>query len=179
MLEAIRRPGRRPVPPLNLVADFGGGGLLAVCGILAGLLAEGRSGRGQVVDVATVDGVALFSAGMRMLSALGSRNDSPGSNVFDEGSPFCDAFATSERRFVAAGAIACVSPVLTFDEAADDEHNRFRGSPVEVDGLVQSTPAPRFSDTPGSIERPPPHPGEHAAEILADWLGPPPAGSAT
>jgi alpha-methylacyl-CoA racemase len=236
VLDAIRRPGERPIPPLNLVADFGGGGLLAVCGILAGLLAAGRNGRGQVVDVAMVDGVALLSAGMWMLRALGSHNDPPGSNVFDGGSPFYDIFETSDRRFVAVGAIepefdallcerleanpsltgrghrddrstwparkeamarlfrqrtrdewvaafagtdACVSPVLSFDEAVDDEHNRYRGSLVEVDGVVQPSPAPRFSETPGSIGRPPPHPGEHASEILAEWLGSSPAGPAT
>ena len=225
VLNAIRRPGDRPVPPLNLIADFAGGGMLAVAGLLCGLLETSRSGQGQVIDIAMIDGIASLSAAMWMLRALGAHNDPPGMNVFDGGAPYDDTYETRDGRHVAVGAMepefyarmceltgldgsdlgskddrtawpgqkralaalflersldewlelvegsdACISPVLSFDEAPDDAHVRARNTFVEVDGIVQPAPAPRFSRTPGSLRQPPARQGEHSKAVLADWL---------
>jgi alpha-methylacyl-CoA racemase len=75
----------------------------------------------------------------------------------------------AEWEAVFEGTDACAAPVLTPGEAPDHPHNRFRGTFTEVAGVVQPAPAPRFGATPGSIRRPPPHPGQHADEALADW----------
>jgi alpha-methylacyl-CoA racemase len=85
---------------------------------------------------------------------------------------FTAIFATKTRaewEEVFAGSDACVAPVLTATEAPDHPHNKFRGTFTEVAGVVQPAPAPRFLSTPGAIQRPPPNPGQHADEALADW----------
>ena len=75
----------------------------------------------------------------------------------------------AEWEAIFEGSDACVAPVLSLDEAPDHPHNRFRGTFTEVAGVVQPAPSPRFVGTPGSIRRPPPNPGQHADEALADW----------
>jgi alpha-methylacyl-CoA racemase len=85
---------------------------------------------------------------------------------------FAAIFASRSRvewEKVFEGSDACVAPVLSMDEAPHHPHNRLRGTFTEVAGVVQPAPAPRFESTPGSIRRPPPNPGQHADEALADW----------
>lgn len=203
-LEPIGRRGRAPVPPLNLVGDFGGGGLLLALGIAAALIERARSGLGQVVDAAMVDGAALLTASLHGMRSAGVWSDERGTNLLDGGAPFYDTYETSDGRFVSVGALerrfyaqllaglgiepadvpaqydkerwpelraklatafrartrdeweqifagtdACVSPVLTPEEAARHPHAVARDGFVNVDGVVQPAPAPRFSRTPG------------------------------
>jgi alpha-methylacyl-CoA racemase len=105
VLAGVARPGERPVPPLNLVGDFGGGGLLQAFGVVCALLEARRSGRGQVVDTAMVDGAALLLAMVCALRARGDWAGEPGTNLLDGGAPFYDAYETADGRHVAVGAI--------------------------------------------------------------------------
>jgi alpha-methylacyl-CoA racemase len=104
-LHPIGRAGERPVPPLNLVGDFGGGGMLLAIGVLAALVELQRSGLGQVVDAAMVDGSALLSSFIYGLRARGAWRDERGVNLLDGGAPFYDTYATSDGKFVAVGAL--------------------------------------------------------------------------
>lgn len=104
-LGAIGREGQAPVPPINLLGDFGGGGMLLVVGVLAALLEARRSGRGQVVDAAMVDGTALLLAMQSGLRAQGLWSDERGTNLLDTGAPFYDVYETSDSRYVAIGAL--------------------------------------------------------------------------
>ena len=104
-LHPIGRAGERPVPPLNLVGDFGGGGMLLAVGVLAALLERERSGRGQVVDAAMVDGSALLAAFIHGLHAAGVWRDERGVNLLDTGAPFYDTYETSDGRHMAVGAL--------------------------------------------------------------------------
>ncbi|MCT2585341.1 CaiB/BaiF CoA transferase family protein [Actinophytocola gossypii] len=104
-LEPIGRAGERPVPPLNLVGDFGGGGMLLAMGVLAALVERASSGRGQVVDASMVDGAALLTAGMHGLRNIGMWNQGRGRNMLDGGAPFYDTYETGDGRYVAVGAI--------------------------------------------------------------------------
>ncbi len=223
-LHPIGRAGQAPVPPLNLVGDFGGGGLLLAYGMACALLETSRSGQGQVVDAAMVDGAAVLTTFIHGLRAMGMWTDERGKNLLDTGAHFYDVYETSDGHHIAVGAIepqfyaelirlsgvdpeslpaqmdrtrwdeareilakvfrsktrsqwcqifegtdACVAPVLSLSEAPEHPHNRARGSFVEVGGVTQPAPAPRFSRTPGEILRPPPVPGEHTDEALSDW----------
>jgi len=222
-LHAIGREGEPPVVPLNMIADFGGGGMLLAVGVLAALLERDRSGSGQVVDAAMVDGSALLTTMFHGMLAEGQWTDERGVNLLDGGAPFYDVYETSDGGFMAVGAIepqffarmaellgldpsevpdhldrsgwpelrsllerafltraraeweeifagedACVSPVLSLAEAAAHPHNIERGTFVEVGGLVQPAPAPRFSRSPAATPAPPPHPGRHTGEVLAE-----------
>ena len=228
VLNAIGRAGERPVPPLNLVGDFGGGGMLLALGVVCALLEAQRSGQGQVIDAAMVDGASLLATMFWGLRAMGAHDDVRGTNLLDTGAHFYEVYETADGGHVAVGAIepqfyaelcrltgfegdvadpppqydrstwparkeamarlfrqrtraewcdllertdACVAPVLSFAEAPQHPHLAARGTLVEVDGIVQPAPAPRFSRTPGAIQRPPPHPGQHTAEVLEEWLG--------
>ncbi|MCU1690970.1 MAG: sle [Frankiales bacterium] len=104
-LAAIGRAGERPVPPLNLVADFGGGSMLLVVGVMAALWERQSSGRGQVVDAAMVDGVALLSQMLWSFRGQGLWGDTRGTNALDGGAPFYDTYPCKDGRFVAVGAI--------------------------------------------------------------------------
>jgi alpha-methylacyl-CoA racemase len=104
-LEPIGRAGGPPVPPLNLVADFGGGGMLLAVGLLAALLERDRSGRGQVVDAAMVEGAALLTTMLHGFRAAGLWEGERGENLLDSGAPFYDVYETADRRYVAVGAI--------------------------------------------------------------------------
>jgi alpha-methylacyl-CoA racemase len=222
-LAHIGRAGQPPTPPLNLVADFGGGGMLLALGVVSGVLASQRTGRGQVVDAAMVDGVALLMAPFFMALRSGYFTDERGTNLLDSGAPYYDCYACADGRYVAVGALepqfyaalvdglgldpaelgaqndpahwpemrrrfaaafaakprdewvrhfagrdACVAPVNTTEETFADPHMTARGTVVEPGGVPQPSPAPRFSDTPASVDRPPPEPGEHTGEILAE-----------
>jgi alpha-methylacyl-CoA racemase len=104
-LHAIGRPGERPVPPLNLVGDFGGGSMLLVVGVLAALWEAQRSGEGQVVDAAMVDGASLLSQMFWGFLAHKIWVDEPGVNLLDGGAPFYDTYTCADGRHVAVGAI--------------------------------------------------------------------------
>ena len=104
-LEPIGRAGERPVPPLNLLGDFGGGGMLLAMGVLAALVERSVSGRGQVVDASMVEGSALLTAGMHGLKNIGLWNKGRGENMLDGGAPFYDTYETSDGKYVAVGAI--------------------------------------------------------------------------
>lgn len=213
-----------PIPPLNLVADFGGGGMLLAFGIVCGVFEAARSGAGQVIDAAMVDGTALLTTMFHSLRAIGLWSDRRGANLLDGGAPFYRVYETSDGGYMAVGAIepqfyaellqilglesedlppqmdrsrwregrdrfeavfrtrtreewtnlfegrdACVTPVLDIGEAMAHPHNVTRETFVEVAGVAQPAPAPRFSRTPGAIAGPPPRPGEHTVEALAAW----------
>lgn len=223
VLHAIGRAGERPVPPLNLVGDFGGGSMLLVAGVLAALYERSRSGQGQVIDAAMVDGAGLLSQMVWSLRGQGLWSDEPGTNVLDGGAPYYDTYVCSDGRYVAVGAIepqfyaqllaglglterelpaqrdragwptvraafaaafaartrdewaalfadtdACVTPVLTFAEAAVHPHAAQRGGFVEVDGVVQPAPAPRFSRTRPATPAAPVVEHDPRA-VLAEW----------
>lgn len=233
-LGAIGARGQDPVPPLNLVGDFGGGGLLLAFGVLAAVHEATRSGRGQVVDAAMVDGSALLMTMMYELLGRGSWVEQRGSNLNDGGAHFYRVYETSDSRHVGVAAMeakfyrqlldglglrekdlpeqwsrphwpaltqtfadvfrtrtrdewcavfegsdACVTPVLTMSEALTHPHNEHRGTFVDVDGVWQPAPAPRFSRTPAGA-RPvgPPRLGEHTLDVLREWGVPvPPPGN--
>jgi alpha-methylacyl-CoA racemase len=222
-LDPIGRRGEAPVPPLNLVGDFGGGGLLLAFGIVAGLLEARTSGRGQVIDAAMVDGAAALMTMTHSLRAMGIWNDERGTNMLDTGAHFYDVYETADGGYVSIGSIepqfyaellrltglegedlpwqhdraqwpalkerlagifrtktrdewceimegtdVCFAPVLTIPEAVAHPHNVHRGTFVEVAGIPQPGPAPRFSRTQAAIARPPAHAGQHTDEILAE-----------
>ncbi|MGQ4599650.1 CoA transferase [Nocardia sp. R6R-6] len=104
-LEPIGRSGERPLPPLNLVGDFGGGGMLLAVGILAALHERTRSGRGQVIDAAMVDGAALLTAFVHGVRADGQWSDERGTNLLDSGAPFYDTYETADGGYMAVGAL--------------------------------------------------------------------------
>lgn len=104
-LHPIGRAGQAPVPPLNLVGDFGGGGMLLAFGIACGLLEARRSGRGQVIDAAVVDGAALLTTLVHELAAMGLWRAERGANLLDGGAPFYDVYETADGRYVAVGAL--------------------------------------------------------------------------
>jgi alpha-methylacyl-CoA racemase len=218
------RAGAKPTPPINLVGDFGGGGMLMAFGIACGLVESARSGKGQVIDAAMVDGAAALMTMIWGFRALGIWGEQ-GTNVLDTGAPFYDTYETADGKYVSLGSLepqfyaelidrlgladdvdvnrqmdgtawpdlrerltalfktrtraewceilehsdACFAPVLTMDEAIDHPHIRARGTVLNEYGLDQPAPAPRFSRTPGAIQRPPAWPGEHTDEVLADW----------
>jgi alpha-methylacyl-CoA racemase len=225
----FRRAGQSPVPPMNLVGDFGGGGMLLAFGMVCALFEAARSGRGQVIDAAMVDGTASLLAMATAMMAAGQLGPA-GTNILDTGAHFYDVYETADGRHVSIGSIEpqfyarllevlgladepdlpgqmdraqwptmrerlaacfaertlaawdellspetelCYAPILTVEEAAAHPHLAHRGTYVRPDGILQPAPAPRFSRTPGAIQRPPAQPGEHGAEILREWLGMP------
>ena len=223
-LEAIGREGERPLPPLNLVGDFGGGGMLLAYGMVAAILGARTTGQGQVIDAAMVDGAASLMTMTYTLRAAGIWSGERGTNLLDTGAHFYEVYETADGGYMGVGAIepqfyaelmrllglgdedlstqmdrttwpamkerfttiftsrtraewedvfagsdACVAPVLSAAEAPGHPHNQARGTFTEVAGVVQPAPAPRFLSTPGAIRRPPPNPGQHADEALADW----------
>ena len=223
-LGAIGRAGEAPVPPVNLVGDFGGGSTFLVIGVLAALWEAGRSGRGQVVDAAIVDGASSLTALLHGLMAAGQWVDRKGVNFLDTGVPWYDTYQTADGEWMAVGALepkfyaefvrllglsdevagnradpstwprlreaiayafasrtrdewaavfdgsdACVAPVLSLTEAADHPHLSARQTFVDVGGVVQPAPAPRFSRTVSPRPTPPPAVGADTADVLRDW----------
>lgn len=206
----------KPVPPLNLVGDFGGGSLYLVVGMLAALLEAGSSGQGQVVDAAMTDGAAHLMTMFYGLHAAGLHGTTRGSNLLDGGSPIYQTYECADGLHVCVGAIegkfraellrllqidgnvddpalhdelkqkfrtrsrdewcallegtdACFTPVLSIAEAPDHPHNRARGTFIEIDGIVQPAPAPRFSRTRGRLPSPPEPPSAGGRDALAAW----------
>lgn len=215
-LGAIRRAGQPATVPLNLVGDYGGGSMLLVIGVLSALLERERSGVGQVVDAAMVDGASLLVQAFWSLRGRGEWVDETPGNVVDGGAPFYDVYPCADGLDVAVGCLeppfwsqflvglglveadlppqyersawpqvkqlvaerlasadrahwvgvfdgtdACVTPVLDFEQAATHPHLVEREVLVEVDGVLQAAPAPRFSRTPAAMPR---APREHGAD---------------
>jgi alpha-methylacyl-CoA racemase len=105
VLEAFVGADGRPVPPLNLLGDFGTGGMLLALGVVSAVLHAGSTGEGQVVDAAIVDGVASTTAMLQSMLASGSWGAPRGANLFDGGAPFYRCYRTSDDRWMAVGAI--------------------------------------------------------------------------
>jgi alpha-methylacyl-CoA racemase len=105
VLHAFGRKGEAPVPPLNLVGDFGGGGMFLAFGVVSALLEASRSGRGQVVDAAMVDGAALLAAMFSGFLAAKQWSEERGDNILDTGAPWYDVYKTADGKYVAIGAI--------------------------------------------------------------------------
>jgi alpha-methylacyl-CoA racemase len=222
-LAHIGRHGQPPTPPLNLVADFGGGGMLLALGVCAALVERASSGQGQVIDAAMVDGVALLAAPIANAYIQGYFNTERGTNWLDSGAHYYDVYETSDGQFVSIGAIeekfyanllralgldpselpdqndmeqwpamkerfaeifrsstradweqrlahldVCFAPVLPFADAAVHPHLVERQTYVDVNGITQPAPAPRFDRTPAALDRPPAPAGHHTEEILTE-----------
>lgn len=218
-LAAIGSPGERSIPPLNLVGDFGGGSMFLAFGIMAALWERERSGLGQVVDAAIVDGVTNLMTMFTGLTPSGRISLDRRYNPLGGTAPYYRTYRCSDGLEIAIGSIepqfwaellkvlnvdvddaslmqreehwgettmvierafaseprevwisrfegsnACVAPVLSTDEAKHDEHLKSRGTFVEVNGLVQAAPAPRFSRTPGAVQG-----SRLGLEVLASW----------
>ncbi len=223
-LHAIGRRGEGPVPPLNLVGDFGGGGMLLAYGLVCGLLEAQRSGHGQVVDAAMVDGAAALMAMFFSFAASGGFSDQRGTNMLDGGAHFYDTYETKDGKHICIGSIepqfyallmekaeldpakygnqmdpslwpelkadlqqvflgktqsewcdimegtdVCFAPVLSIFEAPDHPHNMARNSFLEIDGVMQQAPAPRFSRTQPEISHGARIPGEDTLAVLKDY----------
>ena len=137
-LAHIGRAGQPPTPPLNLVADFGRGGMLLALGVVSGVLAAQRNGTGQVVDAAMVDGVALLMAPFFMALRSGFFTDERGTNLLDSGAPFYDSYPCADGRYVAVGALepqffAALLDGLEIDPAeVGDQHDRSGWPPLRA-----------------------------------------------
>jgi alpha-methylacyl-CoA racemase len=135
VLHAIGHKGGRPVPPLNLVGDFGGGGMLLAFGVVAALLEAQRSGKGQVVDAAMIDGASLLTTMFWGLTAARRWNETRGDNILDSGAPWYDTYETRDGKFIAVGAIEpkfyaeLLRRLGLSDESLPDQHDR-AGWPV-------------------------------------------------
>lgn len=214
-------PDQPPTVPLNLLADFAGGGMLLALGVSAALAERGTSGRGQVIDVAMVDGLAAI-AGPFLHAVVSGAWGPRGTNLLDGGAHFYATYRTADDRWMAVGAIepqfyasllgvldleddppqwdrsgwpswrvrlasvfasaprahwverfagtdACVTPVLDAHEAVADFHLTDRETIIDVDGVPQWGPAPRFDRTPGAAGAPV-HPGATPlADVLDSW----------
>ncbi|MDH7974305.1 CaiB/BaiF CoA-transferase family protein [Sphingomonas sp. AR_OL41] len=213
-----------PVPPINYVANFGGGGMLMVVGVLGALVERSVSGRGQVVDAAMVDGASLLATQIFAWTAMGRWHPGRGGNLLDGSAYFYRCYRTADDKFVAVGALepqfhaelirgvgldpatfgdhldpacwaqraaqleaifatrdrdawiehfasfdACLSPVLTPEEATRHPANVARGVHVAVAGAMQPAPAPRFDRTPSPLPTAPVRSGEGGEERLRAW----------
>ena len=210
-LHAFGRASEKPTPPINMVGDYGGGGMILAYGVVCALLSAQKTGRGQVIDCAMIDGSALLMAAFYGLLAREAWRDERGVNFIDTGSHFYDTYETADEKFIALGAIepqfyaefraragisndadfdaqmepkawprlktklaalfktrtreewcailegtdACFAPVLSMLEAPMHPHNRARETFIAMSGVIQPTPAPRYSATPTARPRPP------------------------
>lgn len=223
-LGPIGRKGEAPVPPLNLVADFGGGGMLLAMGVLAAIFERSRSDQGQVVDAAMVDGAALLTTMLHEIRSMSLWNDERGSNSMDTGAHYYNVYEASDGKYISVGAMesrfyrtfmiglgfnpenippqddqsqweslkqrvadimrtrtqaqwlavfdgtdACVTPVLSLGDAPTHPHNRARSTFVEVGGILEPAPAPRFSRTPPPVPALAADPGDHDTRVLLEW----------
>jgi alpha-methylacyl-CoA racemase len=224
VLHAIGRKGEPPIPPLNLIGDFGGGGMLLAFGIVCALVERATSGTGQVVDAAMVDGAAALMSSMHGMRHMGRWVEDRGSNMLDGGAPYYGTYETADGKYIALGSLEpqfyaelmeksglasdaeltqrapsswprlretltalirtktrdewcaimegsdiCFAPVLTMSEAYEHPHNVARGTFIEIEGVKQPGPAPRFSRTKPEVSRPPARPGQHTDDALRDW----------
>lgn len=225
ILNAIGRPGEPPVVPINLVGDFGGGGMLLAFGVLCALHEARSSGVGQVVDAAMTEGSALLASMMWGYKSAGLWKNERGTNVLDGGAHFYNTYACKDGKYIALGSVepqfysllrqktgldedlnfdsqmdatkwpelkarladvfrtktraewcavmegsdVCFAPVLDWDEAPEHPHNRERSSFVDIDGVVQPAPAPRFSRTPTSLPHSARVAGDGGEALLRSW----------
>ncbi|HEU5296300.1 MAG TPA: CaiB/BaiF CoA-transferase family protein [Burkholderiaceae bacterium] len=223
-LHAIGPAGEAPVPPLNLIGDYGGGALYLAFGVMAALFERQRSGRGQVVDAAMVDGASsLMSIFHGMLAAGRWDANRRGANLLDGGAPFYGTYAAADGGYLAVGALepkffaefaqaiglddrfvkcqydsrvwpemraaiaaklatrprdewarqfehsdACVAPVLSLHEAPSHPHAQARAAFVEVAGVMQAAPAPRFSRSQADVPRAPRPAGGDGQAVLIE-----------
>lgn len=223
-LHAIGRPNENPVPPLNLVGDYGGGAMFLVVGILAAYIEAQKSGIGQVIDAAMTDGTSLLMSMFHTLQEVGMWSQNRGSNLLDSGAFFYDTYETKDSKYVSLGSLEpkfyallmekanldpelfgnymdqskwptlkkklgevmktktrdewceimegtdiCFAPVLDLKEAPDHHHNKARNTYIDVEGMIQPAPAPRFSKTPSEVQFGSKAPGEDSVDILKDW----------
>ena len=105
LLDAMRRGDEKPMPPLNVLGDYAGGGLMLAFGVACAVVEASKSGRGQVIDAAMIDGVSLFGTLYHALRAMGQWNEAPGTKVYDTGAPYYDVYRTADGKFMAVGAI--------------------------------------------------------------------------
>ena len=223
-LHAMGRKGEKPTVPLNLVGDFGGGGLLLAFGVLAAILEAKSSGKGQVVDAAMVDGVAALMVSVYSAMQVGFWSDRRGENLLDSGAAFYDVYETRDGKHIAIGSLepqfyrelvsrlelddapppmqhmmpnhwstlrpkleevfkqrtrnewcellegtdVCFAPVLSAAEAFDHPHNVARKSFVEIGGVKQHVPAPRFSRTEPAVPEPTRERGADTEAVLRE-----------
>lgn len=139
-LHLIGPAGGKPVPPLNLVGDFGGGGMLLAVGVLAALIEARQSGRGQVVDAAMVDGSVALLAMLFGLRARGMFQDATGANFLAGGAPYYDTYRTKDDKYVAIGAIEPQSFALLLDKLGLDGQRFVRSGFPTVDPTTQDWP---------------------------------------
>ena len=223
-LAAIGPANHKPIPPLNLVGDYGGGGMFLAFGMLAALLEATRSGQGQVVDAAMSEGAAYLTMPLFGWRGAGLWNAPRGENLLDGGAPWYDTYQTKDGRWISIGAIegkfyaqllkaldvdatqlpdrdvrdnwpqlrelftaifssrsrdewcerfigyeACFAPVLEAHELGSHPHHIAREALIDVGGLVQPAPAPRFSRTAAAAPRPARSPGQGGVAALARW----------
>ena len=225
-LAHVGRRGEGPVPPLNMVGDFGGGGMFLAFGVVCGLLEAANSGQGQVVDTAMVDGSAVLMTMFWAFRSIGMFDENVrGGNLLDTGAHFYDVYECSDGEYISLGSIepqfyaelmrltgladdpdfaaqmdsarwpelkeriaglfrtktrdewceimehtdVCFAPVLRMSEAAAHPHNVERNTFIEVGGVTQPAPAPRFSRTAPAVSQPPAHAGQHTRDVLLDW----------
>ena len=222
-LHAIGEAGGKPVPPLNLVGDFGGGGMFLAFGLVCALLEAQKSGKGQVVDAAMVDGAATLMAMFFTMRASGAFKTDRGTNLLDGGAHFYGTYETSDGRYISLGSIepqfyallvekagldperfsaqmdqsrwvefkseltevfktrtrdewcdimegtdVCFAPVLELDEAHRHPHAQARNAFVDLEGVLQPAPAPRFSRSEVAVSHGSRLPGEDTVEVLGD-----------
>jgi alpha-methylacyl-CoA racemase len=220
-LHAIGRAGERPVPPLNLVGDFGGGGMFLAFGIMCAVFEAQRSGQGQVIDVSMVEGSAALMHMMYSMKAQGLWKDERGVNLLDGATHFYDTYETADGKYVSIGSIepqfykllvelagldpqefapqgdpahwprlkqrlaeviaqrtrdewcrimegtdVCFAPILSMSEAPHHPHNAARGSFMDIAGVTQPAPAPRFSRTPAAAPAAPRPAGSDTDSVL-------------
>ena len=223
-LHAFGRAGEQPTAPLNMVGDFGGGGMLLAFGMVCALLESKQSGKGQVVDAAMVDGAATLMSMFFGMYAAGLFKTERGTNLLDTGAHFYDTFETQDGEHICIGSIepqfyallvekagldperfkpqmspdhwpelkaelrrvfrtktrdawcaimegsdVCFAPVLSILEAPNHPHNKARGTFVEVDGITQPAPSPRFSRTPAKIQGSSKVAGTDSRTLLSDF----------
>lgn len=223
-LHGIGRKGEKPQAPLNLVGDFGGGGMFLAFGIACAIVHAQRSGEGQVIDVSMVEGSANLMHMMYSMKAMGVWSEERGSNLLDTGAHFYDSYETKDGKHISIGSIepqfyallmekagldkekfashmdsskwdelreeletvfkqktrdewceimegtdVCFAPVLSMSEAPEHAHNKARQSFVEINGVVQPAPAPRFSHTQVPTPKPPKPAGSETKAVLAEF----------
>ena len=205
-LAAIGRKDQKPTIPLNMIGDFGGGGMLVITGILAALLERSNSGKGQIVDAAMTDGSAYLMSFVHSMTAQGHWQQQRESNMLDGGAPYYNTYETRDGKYISIGSIepqfyellkqyaelddslftnqnaveqwpqqtleltrvfktktqsewcdimqgsdVCFAPILNLEEAPSHPHNIDRQTYIDVAGMTQPAPAPRFSRTPSTV----------------------------
>ena len=220
-------PKEKPMPPLNLIGDYGGGGVMLVVGILAAVISARSTGKGQVVDAAMCDGVNLMMAIFHGMMAAGQFTDGRANGMLNGGLPFYDTYECADGEFVSIGAMepqfyaellektglaadfkdrpqydpasmaelrvrltgifkgktrdewnavmegsdCCFAPVLRLAESYDHPHSKARNAFVEIDGLRQPAPAPRFSATPSAVRWGITEPRADVEAAVVEWMG--------